>query len=100
MNNSGNKEIAARLKEFENLEPLQAGAGWEQELFARISRSKEKNTGKKEWRQYAVVIALFLALNTFLFLRAGKEGSSQQEERTGILDTVSDQLLIHSTASK
>ncbi len=100
MIHSGNKQAAEMLKEFENLEALQADTGWEQQLFARIRDAKNQAAGQTKWRQYAVIIAIFLALNTLLFFRAAREDSARQEERTGILDTVSGQLLINSSASK
>lgn len=100
MNQTDNKSAIEILKRYEDLEPLQAGADWEQRLLTRIKSSRSTSGYKKEWLRYSAFIIMVLVLNTFLVFRAEKENSGSNGQRTEMLNTVSDQLLIHSTALK
>lgn len=99
MKNTSHDEANKALLLFENLETITAGAEWEKQLYDRITRSRSRHRNRNVRIQFIAFVAAFVLLNSFLFFRAGNDNSRQQDKRTEILQTVSDQLLIYSTAS-
>lgn len=88
------------LQAYESLATVHAGEKWEQQLSARIAESQGSYAGKRGAARVAAVMLLFVALNAIVFLRAGRETVTTPNDRTDLLHSVSDQLLINSTASK
>lgn len=99
MNRSEDNMPDEILADYENMQPLQASTGWEQQLYSRIKEKQRGPSNGKEWLRPAAFIMFFLLLNVFLLTRSGNQNSSTNQ-RAKTLDTISDQLLINSTALK
>lgn len=65
-------QIAQKMQEFEDLEPIEVSANWETELDIklRLAQANKRTTGKK----YSALIALMLLVNiTFMFILSIKK---------------------------
>lgn len=100
MINAENQKVNNLINEYENLESIHASDEWEQQLFTRITVSQSNYASKKELIQFATFIIVFIILNASIFFRVGKETDTLRDERIQLLNSVSDQLLINTTALK
>ncbi len=99
MKTSENNDIEKMLQRFDALDRIETGPEWDKELFERIAMPKNHYAGKNGILHFAAFVIVFIVLNVSLIYRSGKEENSTVQ-RAEMLNTISDQLLIQSVASK
>lgn len=88
------------LDEFERLENIQPSPEWEKTLFAKMASSRPAYSNTNKGLTYAVVVACFLLINTVFFLKLSGPGTNQAAQRNDVLQSISNELFINSTALK
>lgn len=92
-------KVAQMLHDFEALEPLESSNQWEQELFLKLSAAGRHNGPQLEGLKTIAIIIIFLFINGLAFFQSNHSDSLQTSERHALLQDISEQLLINSTAS-
>lgn len=95
---NGQQTVQKWLNEYDSLEAINTTDSWEQDLFAKIKQhSKNK---QRPGIKLAAVIGCVLILNSLFFVAQRKPSSLQDNQRIEMLQHISEQLLVTSTASK
>lgn len=88
------------LDEFEMLENIQASHQWEKELFAKLGNADPVYYKKKNGLKSALLIGCFVLINAVSLIKLSAPTGSQEEKRNEVLQSISAELLINSTALK
>ena len=96
MENTDDDKINQLIRNFENLEKINAGSEFEKQLMKRITAAGSRPVYNHGKTRLTVFVFAFVLLNSYLIFRAGNE-NTRTEQRTEILNTVSEQLLINSS---
>jgi hypothetical protein len=97
--NETNKTANQLLHDFDALKPIEPSDDWEQKFFLKLSEANRSKSMHLVSFKTLVVIIVFLLVNGLAVLQSNRSYSPRNTERKQLLQNISEQLLINSTAS-
>lgn len=87
------------LTEFENMGNILSSDGWEQALLSKMKTTRPVYANTYGGVKPVVFVACLLLINMLLFLRLAQPDENQVNKRHDALRSISNELLIKSSAS-
>jgi hypothetical protein len=94
-----NKKAAEMLDAFAHLDPIEPSEDWQQSLLRKLADTKPAPEASFSPMSYTAVFLFFILLNMFFVFSTLKKETPQYNNRTARLETISKELLTHSSSN-